>query len=173
MTNFTDSKDSLWQVEITIGTLRRVQRLMKPQYGEVDLGEPLGGTPPLMTRFDMDIRFKVDLLWSVLEPQLVAAGIDDLAFAERLTGRALFDASEAFMEAWSDFFRCLRRLDHVAAIEKEQEQVAKIWAKGEELIRSEALQASLDEDLAELGDSVLNSLRSPGARTSSPAPSAS
>jgi len=172
MREFTDAKGDHWTVDVTAGTLRRVQQLLKDQYGNVDLGEPLEGKPPLLTRFDVEIAFKVDLLYAVLKPQLDERGVSDLEFAERLSGDALFHASEAFMEAWADFFRSLRRPYLTAAIEKERQQAAKIWAKGKELVRSEALQRKLDGDLEELGSSVLSSLRSPGA-TRSPEPSAS
>jgi len=163
MPEFTDAKRDRWTIDVTAGTLRRVQQLLKDQYGNVDLGEPLDGDPPLLTRFDVEIAFKVDILYAVLKPQLDQRGVSDLEFAERLSGEALFHASEAFMESWADFFRSLRRPHLTAAIESQQEHVAKIWAKGEELVRSEALQRKLDGDLAELGSSVLSSLQSPDA----------
>ena len=55
MHEFTDAKGDHWTVDVTAGTLRRVQQLLKDQYGNVDLGEPLEGKPPLLTRFDMEL----------------------------------------------------------------------------------------------------------------------
>lgn len=161
MPEFKDSKGERWQVTITGGTVKRCLDLL-----QVDIGEPLQGDPPLLTRFDLDIAFKVDLIYVVCKPQADERSLSDVEFAERLEGDALFHASEAFTGAWELFFQQLHRPHSQAAVEKQRAHIKRVFEAGAELVRSEALDAKLDDDLAELGSSFASSLQSPDATRS-------
>jgi hypothetical protein len=123
MPQFKDAKGEAWTVVVNGGTIKRALDRLK-----VDLGDPLSGKPPLLTRFDIDIAFKVDLLYVACLPEAEKRGIADIEFAERLEGDALYAASEAFLEALSDFFQKLRRTHVVRAIEKQRAIVARAVA---------------------------------------------
>jgi hypothetical protein len=161
MPEFTDSTGQKWEVRVTGGTVKRASEKLG-----VDIGEPLAGDPPLLTRFDIDIAFKVDLLFVVCMPEAEKREVSDVDFAELLEGDALYHASEAFTEAWALFFRSLHRPHHVAAVEKQREQIRKIWDAGAELVNSEAMAEKLQGDLEELGSSFANSLQSSDVRPS-------
>ena len=75
-------------------------------------------------------------------------------------------ASEAFTEEWADFFRKLHRPHSQAAVEKQRKHIRRVFEAGADLVRSEALDAKLSDDLAELGSSFANSLQSPDATRS-------
>jgi len=170
---FKDAKGDNWTVEFTVGTRHRVLKLLEPQYGKVDLFEPLEGEPPLLTRMDLDIALQVDIYYAVLKPQIDEKQLSDEDFANRLNGQALFDLSEVFRQVWADFFRSRRRLHEAAAIEKEAEEVVRLWEKGAAIIQSEAMQKQFDAGREEFGESVLSSLPSRESRTSSDTPSGS
>ena len=139
MPEFTDSKNQKWPIAVNGATIKRVMEKLK-----VDLGDPLAGDPPLLTRFDLDIIFKVDLIYVVCLPEAERRGLSDVEFAERLEAEALYSASQAFLEAWAGFFRLLRRGHLAAAIQREREEIAKVWAAGEELVQSDALTQKLE-----------------------------
>lgn len=167
MPQFKDAKGETWTVTINGGTIKRALDLLK-----VDLGDPLAGDPPLLTRFDTDIAFKVDLLLVACLPEADKRGIKDIEFAERLEGEALYAASEAFLEALSDFFQSLRRTHIVRAIEKQRELVRRAVETAAEVIASSEFDAKLDAELEELGRSFVNSLQSPeSTRSREPAAS--
>ena len=89
MPQFRDAKGDVWNVVINGGTIKRALDLLK-----VDIGDPLAGNPPTLTRFDTDIAFKVDLLFVACLPEADSRGVADVEFAERLEGDALYAASE-------------------------------------------------------------------------------
>ena len=167
MPQFTDAKGDVWRVAVTGGTVKRAAEIL-----HVDIGEPLAGDPPLLTRFDTDIAFKVDLIYVVCLPEADKRGITDLEFAERMEGDALYEASEAFLEALTDFSRRLRR-EHIAtAIEKQRAVVRRALDLASRTVASDEFDRTLDAELAELGESFASLLRSP-APTRSPGPSES
>ena len=167
MKQFTDSKGDTWTVAVNGGTVKRAMDLLK-----VDLGDPLAGNPPLLTRFDMDIAFKVDLLYVVCKPEAEKRGVKDVEFAERLEGDVLYAASEAFLEDLADFFQKLRRTHVVRAIGKQREVVTRAVQMAEATLASDEFDAKIDAELAGLGESFANLLRSPGStRASEPSES--
>lgn len=167
MPQFKDAKGDTWTVVVNGGTIKRAVDLLG-----VDLGDPLSGKPPLLTRFDTDIAFKVDLLYVACLPEAEKRGVADLEFAERLEGDALYAASEGFLEALSDFFRKLRRTHVVTAIRKERELVARSVEAIEQAIASPEFDRRMEEEFTELGESCASLLQSPAA-TPSPEPSGS
>jgi len=167
MPQFTDAKGDTWPVVVNGGTIKRAVDLLK-----VDLGDPLSGKRPLLTRFDLDIAFKVDLLYVACLPEAEKRGVTDLEFAERLEGDALYAASEGFLEALTDFFRKLRRTEVVTAIRKEREIVARAVEAIDQAIGSPEFDQRMEEEFTELGASCASLLQSPNA-TPSPEPSGS
>jgi len=161
MPQFKDAKGDVWNIVVNGGTIKRALDLLK-----VDLGDPLAGDPPLLTRFDMDIAFNPDLLFVACLPEADKRGITDVEFAERLEGDALYAASEAFLEALADFFQGLRRTHVVRAIQKQREVVARAVELADATIGSDEFNARIDAELAELGESFASWLQSPGSTQS-------
>jgi len=175
---FKDAGGQTWNVEVTGGTIKRL--LDSPL--KLDLGKPLDGTPPLLTRFDSDIAFKVDVIYLVCQPQADERNVSDLQFADRLAGDVLADANNAFLEAWADFFHPLRT-DLVRVILKQREMVNRLFELTAAKVDGPELAAAIDEqigrleqemdaEIAQLGSSSASSRQSPAA-TPSPAPGAS
>lgn len=158
MKQFKDAKGETWSVTVNGGTIKRALDVLK-----VDLGDPLAGKPPLLTRFDTDIAFKVDLIYVACLPEAEKRGVKDVEFAERLEGDALYAASEAFLEALADFFQCLRRTHVVRAIGKQREVVERAVEMADQAIGGEEFNAKVDAELKELGDSFASLLQSPAS----------
>lgn len=178
MREFTDATGNVWPLAITAGTVKRVQDLLA-----VDIGQPLAGPTPWITRFDSDIVFKVDVICAVCRPVMAERGVSDEDFAAGLGGEALYAASMAFWEELTDFFRSLRRSEIVAAMSRQREIIeramelttAKIsGTEMTELIAQEMAKTEreIDDDLAARGEPAANSPPSPAAPPS-PAPSES
>lgn len=168
MARFTDSDGETWEVQVTGATIKAL--LGDPL--RIDLGKPDEGEPPLITRYDLDIAFKVDVLYEVLREQCDAREINGLEFARRLKGNSLADANEAFLSEWRDFFLPLRP-DLAAVIEKAREFAAELMetrrAKMEspEYDRSKdqaiaAYSSALDAKLESAGEEMTEALRQPG-----------
>jgi len=179
MHEFADVKGEKWEVRITAGTIKRVSDLMDG----VDLGQPLVGDPPFLTRFDTEIPFKANVLYAVLRPQCEARDITDEQFAELLEGEVLYEASVAFWEELADFFQSLQRTEVVKAIRRQMEIVRRGVEMMTEKIEGPAFDGAItrklkevsdqiDAELAELGDSAVSTPPSPDV-IPSPEPSAS
>ncbi len=156
MPQFRDAKGDVWNVVVNGGTIKRALDLLK-----VDIGDPLAGNPPTLTRFDMDIAFKVDLLFVVCLPEADSRGIADVEFAERLEGDALYAASEAFLEGLADFFQKLRRTHVVRAIERQRQIVVRGVEMADRTIASNEFEQRIESELAALGESFASLLQSP------------
>lgn len=113
MRQFKARDGQTYTVEISIGTARRVRALIDfDLLGLID-------APDQIQRLADDPIFLVDLLYSIVEPQATARGIDDIAFGESLDGDAVETATRALLEALVDFFpkprrKLLERLLHGA-----------------------------------------------------------
>lgn len=162
MREFKDATGQQWSVVINGATIKRAQDLLR-----IDLGDPLAGDPPVLTRIDTDIVFMVDLIYVVCKPEADLREISDVQFAERLEGDALHAAHDAVLEELADFFQKLRRSHLAGAIEKQQEVVRRALELVDRTIRSPALTSRLDHELDELGKSCASLLGS-----SEPIPSA-
>lgn len=162
MNQFKDSKGDTWSVTVNGGTIKRARDLLK-----IDLGAPLEGDPPFLTRFDIDIALKVDVLFVVCLPEAKERQVSDVEFAGRLEGDALYEASKAFWETLADFFRKLHQPHVVRAIEKQAEVIKRAIKLADDALSGEEFQKRIDAELAELGEFFASSLQSP-ASTPSP-----
>ena len=79
---------------------------------------------------------------------VVKRGVADLEFAERLEGDALYAASEAFLEALSDFFQKLRRTHVVTAIRREREIVARAVEMTDQAFAGKQFDEHMEKELA-------------------------
>jgi len=159
MAEFKDAKGDDWDVVINGATIKRILDHLK-----VDLGRPLeaaGGSMPLLTRLDTEIALLVDVIYVVCLPQADQREIEDVEFAERLDGEALYAAHEALLEALTDFFQSRRRPETVRAIGIQRKTVARAVKLAEETFASEEFAKAIDRKLKTLGKSFVNSLRSP------------
>jgi len=134
MHSFADTEGRNWSLELTIGAVKRVQSLL-----EVNLLDPLGAAEggaeaagnapkkkevPLITRLQLDVVLLVDVIFALLKPQADGAGVSDEQFAAALGGDAAYQAFEAFMAEWRDFFQKLRRQTEAQAIAANMDLVA-------------------------------------------------
>ncbi|MFA9478508.1 hypothetical protein ACERK3_09390 [Phycisphaerales bacterium AB-hyl4] len=123
MQSFEDSQGRRWAIDITIGTARRVRKVLN-----LNLLDPAEGDPPLMTRLDTDVMLFVDVLYLVVQEQATNQNVSDEAFGAGLSPDAVADARRAFWETLSDFFHKTGRADLVRAIAKQQALVAEGYA---------------------------------------------
>lgn len=155
MASFKDCEGRVWDVRITVTSLRRVISL-----ADADLLTIVEGK--LIERLISDPYLLCDVLYAVCKPQADVLGVSDEAFGEALAGDPIADATTALLEGIVDFFQnsrdraALRRV--LAATKKAQEGarslVEKRLASGtlERVIDVELARAEkeADEDLAEL-----------------------
>ena len=99
MRTFTDTAGREWQLNITVGAVKRVREatdVLLPSLFDDDL-TPLG-------EFVADYIKVVDVLWAVCKPQADAIDINAEQFAESLGNDSLGKATEALVRATIDFF---------------------------------------------------------------------
>ena len=128
MHTFTDTENRTWELALTIGAVKRTRAELK-----VNLLDPLGTgakrsgvkkRPPLLTRLQLDPILLIDVIWVLVRPEADRQGITDEQFAEALGGDAAYEAFQAFMAEWRDFFQRLRRETEARAVEANLAMVA-------------------------------------------------
>ena len=140
MHTFTDTEKRTWELKLTIGGVKRVRGLLK-----INLLNPLGGArpgdskgrprrPPLITRLQLDMALLIDTVFALVKPAADELGVTDEQFGEALGGDAAYDAYQAFMAEWRDFFQRLRRETEAKAIAAQIELVAAEDKRTAELI---------------------------------------
>lgn len=98
MAGFQDDAGNLWQIDITFGSLLRV----KKECG-FDLLE-LFSSPQAAQRLSSDPQLLLDVLVSLLRPQLDELGVTPAAFADGLRAEQVQEAMCALFEALPDYF---------------------------------------------------------------------
>lgn len=152
MKEFKDSTGQVWEIRISAGTLKRLLEAKFP-----DIGKPDEGDPPLITKWDLDIAFKVDLIHEVLRPKCQELGIEPLEFADRLEGEALARANNAFLEEWANFCRPLRP-DLARVIEESQGFARKVMETRIGKMDSQQFQEAKEKMLGSLGAAIDDAL---------------
>ena len=99
MAYFTDDDARTWRVALVYDDVVRVRERL-----DEELLDPYGGgEPSLVARLSIEDALLADVLYVVLEPQLVALGVDDVRFGRSLRGVVSF-ARSAFFATWAEFF---------------------------------------------------------------------
>ncbi len=163
MRKFSDAAGAKWELRITGGTIKRVSELMDG----LDLGQPLVGDPPFLTRFDTEMIFKVDVLCAVLRPECKERDISDEAFAALLEGKVLYDASVAFWEELADFFQSLQRTEVVKAICRQMEIVKRGVEMLTDKLEGPAMDRAIEQKLTEVSERIDQELAEPGGSAAS------
>lgn len=89
---FTDAQGRVWDVTVTVATIKRVRALLG-----VDLLEAVAGK--LVDQLLRDPILLADVVYAVCKPQADAAGVSDEAFGEALAGQPIDNATEALLRA--------------------------------------------------------------------------
>lgn len=116
---FTDSAGREWKPTISIGSVRRVKAAL-----QIDLLNPDAmreGLPVMTALAGLDVLLIADVVSTILEPDLKAAGVDLGDFLGSLDGVALHSAGEAVLEGVAEFFRSMGRSDYAEMVEAARE----------------------------------------------------
>jgi hypothetical protein len=157
MQTFRDNAGRQWQLEVTVTTVKRVRLLNGVDLHRVIAREPKNPANPFpnLEEFFEDSIQVADVVWTLVESQAAAAGIDQESFGEALAGAALEAAAVSLYNALGDYCphaptrHALKKIGE-ARQRLEQQAVARV----------EAL---------ELGDDDSVPMASNGASASSPA----
>ena len=109
---FKDKESREWEINLTIGAVKRVRDLVG-----VNLFELEEGDPPLLTRLSIDEILICDILYCLCKLQADRRGISDEQFGELLTGDVIMAGMDAFYAEMVDFFRVRGRMDRVKALQ--------------------------------------------------------
>lgn len=115
MVSFTDSKQLTWELSLTYGMVEHIKGILN-----IDLLDPGGGDPPLMTRLCLvspaNIRLFVDMLYLLCEEQCKERGVSQVQFAHCLGPLAIANAYSAFFDEWQLFFQSLGQTEIAEAL---------------------------------------------------------
>lgn len=157
MPTFQDSKGEAWTIDFTVGLAKRVKSALK-----LDLLRPLEGDPPPITRLSVEIETLVDVLYLISKDEADRRQVTDLQFAERLSGEALYGATEAFWEAYTDFFLKLRREAESKAIAKQREILQRAYELAGRKLDGPAVGEAIDLQLGDLESRIDQALTTLG-----------
>lgn len=98
MTSFKDTAGHSWQLDLTIGTIKRVKSIT-----DIDLLNIQDGST--LVELSRDPIKLVDMIYAIIKPQADDLKITDEQFGSYMGGLALRDASEAFLAEITSFFQ--------------------------------------------------------------------
>ena len=121
MKSFNDNKGRRWDIDITIGAVKRVLDMIK-----INLLEPDKGEVPVLQRLGTDEILLIDTIFAIISPQAKSLNVSDEEFGASIGGKAVMDAQEAFYEELADFFQSRGRTDRaeMVAVQKKTIDVA-------------------------------------------------
>lgn len=99
MSAFKDAVGRNWELHITPSGMRRTKSLTG-----VHLGTILNDQMKALSELVADPIALIDVLYCLCKPQAEAIGVTEEQFGEGLVGDNLEAATDAFLEALSDFF---------------------------------------------------------------------
>lgn len=148
MKSFKDTENRVWQIDINVGSIKRVRDLIKLSDGtSVNLAQITDGNPPLLSRLGTDLILLIDVICAIVRPQLTAASVADEDFAAALGGAAINAAHEAFWEEMRNFSLSLRRDHDAKAIEKQLAMIKAAVAAVTRKIESVDMAAMVERQL--------------------------
>lgn len=97
---FTDKQGRTWPLEITVGTVRDLRRML-----DVDLLSINDAEADLIERLSTDAELLCNVLYVVCIQQCKETGVSDEDFGRALDGDAIRDATVSLDEAINRFFQ--------------------------------------------------------------------
>ena len=156
MHSFKDNAGNSWDVEITIGSVKRVRSLL-----DVDLLNLDSGDPPLLTRLG-EIELLCDVIFALLKPQADERNITDEEWAAGMGGEAILSAQGAFYAELADFFLGLGQ-KHLATAVTTQKRMVEAAVEAAEARLAEV---DVEKEVGEIFGT--QSTASPGSPESTP-----
>lgn len=102
MKSFEDRNGQTWNLEITVGSLKRVRDLAGVNLADLGEGE-------VLERLGRDPVLLGDVLFALCKLQADERGVGDEQFGAALAGDAVEQATTALLEELADFFPSRRR----------------------------------------------------------------
>ena len=116
MRKFRDRNGREWSIDLTIGTVARVRKESGKRFDLLNPSSVVDGEK-LSTVLDEDLATVYEVLWHIVEPQAVAAGITAEQFGEAMAADCIIAAQAALFAEWLDFFRDVQRPDLATALD--------------------------------------------------------
>ena len=116
MRKFRDRNGREWSIDLTIGTVARVRKQSGKRFDLLDPSSVVDGEK-LSTVLDEDLAAVYEVLWYIIEPQAVAAGLNAEQFGESMAADCIIAAQAALFAEWLDFFRDVQRPDLATALD--------------------------------------------------------
>jgi len=160
MKTFTDNAGRTWTIAVNTATIKRCRDLL-----DIDLLSILDDKADLLGRLVTDPVLLCDVIYCLCESEVEAKGIGDEDFGSAMAGDAIEHATNAFLEALSDFFPGRKRRVIQKALQKLKELETAGIEMAETRLESPELDRQLKALLSEPGDSSGNS---PASSASTP-----
>lgn len=164
---FNDLKQRTWSIDLHAGCLMRMKAAGFNLFSPLLPRDLQGAQPqPLYYELLTDDAVLLELLWTLLEPQAVPAGVVQAAFYDGLSAGVITTARDAFEEEWRDFFRQRRQTQTLA----QMDQLLKMAAQAVELeadLMGQAMTAEMAKARQKLTASLTGSVNAGDSAESS------
>lgn len=153
---FEDAEGREWSLKITVNDIRRVRRI---------LGEDLlkDNVEQMLSRLMADPVLLVDVIYVLVKPQADNRDLSDEDFGRSLYGDALDRATQAFLDALTNFFPSRRR-EILRRVRERAEEVTEKMAKlTMEQMESGELEKAIEREMKQIrGEQSADSPESQG-----------
>jgi len=154
MKSFTDAEDRSWEICMTLGSAMAINNELG-----IDLLQPEQGDPPLLTRIGTDELLLGRILLILLRGQFEKHQITtEQKVFDAFDGQTLLNATAAFYDELSDFFRSRGRTDRSIAVTKQAAIIAAGVAEAARKIEAvdamAAIHGAMSGDLPESSEST-------------------
>lgn len=125
MRKVTDVKKRVWEIQITVGTIKRIR-------DEFDINIYKIADGKLFAILSDDLETLVNIFFLICEDQAKEADVSDIEFGKGFTGDIIAEFTNVFLEELVDFFPPLKR----PALKKILAKKAEVESRtGEKLIK--------------------------------------
>jgi hypothetical protein len=149
MSTFNDKNGDSWSVEITVGAVKEVKKLLS-----IDLMSLATEDSNTLTLLCEDALTLVNVIYVVCKEQADSRGIKDEDFGRLFTGDAIEDATNALIEGITDFFPPRRRAVLAKGIQKMRELEDAALKRAESQIEEMDVDQFMESALTEIGSGI-------------------
>lgn len=148
MKSFKDNEGRSWEIALNVYEMKRIRALLGIDLVNVITLDKDGGVRvDLIDRIANDPCLLVDILWVLVEDQAKEEGVTDVDFGCSLAGKAIEEATHAFLDELVDFFPGAKRLFLQKAVKVARKYTGEMESVLREALEDPELDRRIEESM--------------------------